>query len=462
MGKPLVSVIMPVYQKEAYVEECIRSILNQTYREIELICIDDASRDKSGDILKRLADEDSRIKIITNDINKGAAISRNIGLEIAQGKYLLVLDADDFYENEFLEKAVLRCEQDELDILLYDWCIYNEKLREKVERHMPLTFMKMLRNKCVFSSCDIEEFSFQVCSASGWTKFYNRKFIEQNHIKFQDIKSSNDVLFNKLAVECAKRIGYINCCWVNYRVGIENQISNMRGEHSLNCAKSGVALKEELLARNLYKNNKRSFHTYIFKGVMNYITSIESGKWAEYYRQIKDMLSYIINETEDVFLSSYYEYWYHDFMNLAYVEDVNNNFINEYQYIFQYEKDKVEQLINYIGRKGFKVALWGYGKNGISFFQKCKENDFHIDIIVDSNSRDSMISSPDVLQYGEYIILVASANLVVDIYKRARQLDGRMFIVDIQSFFSYGVELEKCIFDSTVDMERSLAVGNED
>lgn len=451
MRERLVSVVMPVYQKEAYVEECIRSILNQTYREIELICIDDASCDKSGDILKRLADEDSRIKIITNDINKGAAISRNIGLETAQGKYVSVLDADDFADSELIERAVLCCEQNQLDILLYDYCTYYHKSGKKAERHMPLAFREILKNKCVFSSHDIEEFSFQMCTASGCTKLYNREFIEKNHIRFQSLSSANEALFNRLAVVCAERIGYEKACWWNYRIGIENQITNQVNEHSLNYAKMGAALKEELIMRGLYERNKKSFHTYVFKCVMSYFQYADGRE--DYCRQIKERLLETIGDGEGAFLSPYYEYWYRDFMNQTCYDDINDSFMNEYQYIFRYEKSKAEQLKSYIREKKYKTALWGYGKNGKAFFQECGENDFPIDIIVDSNSKDSMVSSPDVLQKGKYIVLVASAELVEDIYKRARQLEGCTWVIDVQSFFSYGVELEKCIFDSAGDIE---------
>ena len=76
MCDPLISVIVPVYKKELYVEQCIKSILNQSFKDFEIICVDDHSPDRCGEILKRLAAEDSRIQIITNEVNKGAGISR--------------------------------------------------------------------------------------------------------------------------------------------------------------------------------------------------------------------------------------------------------------------------------------------------------------------------------------------------------------------------------------------------
>lgn len=125
MCDPLISVIVPVYKKELYVEQCIKSILNQSFKDFEIICVDDHSPDRCGEILKRLAAEDSRIQIITNEVNKGAGISRNIGLRKALGKYVLFIDADDFCEPGFMEKAYRYCETGQLDILIYDYCTYD-------------------------------------------------------------------------------------------------------------------------------------------------------------------------------------------------------------------------------------------------------------------------------------------------------------------------------------------------
>lgn len=446
MNEPLVSVVMPVYQKEKYVEECIKSILDQTYRNIELICIDDYSQDNSGIILKRMADSDSRITIITNGTNKGASVSRNIGIKMAKGRYLSVLDADDVYNNEFIEKAVMRCEQDQLDVLLYDYYVFNDASGERVEKHMPLTFREILKGSSVFSNRDVEAFSYQMCSASGWTKIYRREFIENNNIKFQNISSANEALFNRLAVACAKRIGYENCCWMGYRIGIEGQISNLSKEHSLNYTKMGIALKKELEMRGLYERNKKSFHTYVFRSIIAYIKFADSNEWKGYYQQIKDRLTEIIGEAEGAFINSYYEHWYQNFMSLDCFEDINIDFLNEYRYIFHYENDKVEQLKDYIENVNTKLALWGYGKNGRAFCQSCEEYGLHIDKIVDNNFDNIKVFLPEILQNDIYTVLVASADLMEEIYKKAMQLNKNIVLIDVQSFFSYGMELSKCIF----------------
>lgn len=103
--KPSVSVIVPVYKAEKYLHRCIGSILNQTYRDFELILIDDGSPDKCGLICDEFAERDSRIRVFHQE-NRGVASARNAGLEKAEGKYISFVDSDDWIENDFLEKEI--------------------------------------------------------------------------------------------------------------------------------------------------------------------------------------------------------------------------------------------------------------------------------------------------------------------------------------------------------------------
>ncbi|MCQ2958500.1 MAG: glycosyltransferase, partial [Candidatus Gastranaerophilales bacterium] len=114
---PEVSVIMPVYNTEKYLRECLDSIINQTLKDIEIICVDDGSKDDSGKILDEYAQKDNRIKVIHNK-NQGAAPSRNQGISIAQGKYLSILDSDDIFDTNMLELLFNKAEQNDADITI--------------------------------------------------------------------------------------------------------------------------------------------------------------------------------------------------------------------------------------------------------------------------------------------------------------------------------------------------------
>ena len=98
---PKISVIIPVYNAEKYLRVCLDSVVNQTLEDIEIICVNDGSTDKSSNILKEYAEKDGRIIILTQK-NQGAAIARNKGISVAKGEYLSLLDCDDFFELDML------------------------------------------------------------------------------------------------------------------------------------------------------------------------------------------------------------------------------------------------------------------------------------------------------------------------------------------------------------------------
>jgi glycosyltransferase involved in cell wall biosynthesis len=101
MQPPTISIIIPVYNAEKYLNKCLESVINQTLKDIEIICINDGSTDNSLDILQKYAKQDNRFIIINQD-SSGAGVARNAGLDKAQGEYLAFLDSDDFFELDML------------------------------------------------------------------------------------------------------------------------------------------------------------------------------------------------------------------------------------------------------------------------------------------------------------------------------------------------------------------------
>ncbi len=115
---PIVSVIMPVYNCQDYLRQCLDSVTAQTLKDIEIICVDDGSEDQSLQILKEYAAGDDRSKVISQQ-NGGAGAARNNGLRNAKGKYLSFLDSDDFFEPDMLEKALAKLREDEADFVVF-------------------------------------------------------------------------------------------------------------------------------------------------------------------------------------------------------------------------------------------------------------------------------------------------------------------------------------------------------
>ena len=115
----LVSIVIPVYNVEDYLEQCLQSVINQTYKNLELIVINDGSTDSSGDIIERYVKKYNNI-ICVNQKNSGLSYSRNVGLDKSNGKYIYFLDSDDFLESETIAECVELAERENLDILQFD------------------------------------------------------------------------------------------------------------------------------------------------------------------------------------------------------------------------------------------------------------------------------------------------------------------------------------------------------
>lgn len=119
MNKPNVSVIIPVYNTELFVEEAIKSVLNQTLTDIEVIVVNDGSTDNSLQVIERLSNTDSRIKKITQE-NQGQSVARNLGLNIAKGEYIYFMDSDDMISQNTLEICYTKCTSEDLDFVFFD------------------------------------------------------------------------------------------------------------------------------------------------------------------------------------------------------------------------------------------------------------------------------------------------------------------------------------------------------
>lgn len=124
---PLVSVIMPAYNGQEYVEQAIRSVMDQTVQDWELLVIDDGSTDNTRAIVEGLSREDSRISLIRNEANMGVAKTRNRGLALSKGTYVALLDSDDYWAPEMLQKMIARAEETKADIVYCSYAIVDEQ-----------------------------------------------------------------------------------------------------------------------------------------------------------------------------------------------------------------------------------------------------------------------------------------------------------------------------------------------
>lgn len=217
-----ISVIIAVYNAERYLRECLDSIKNQTYKNLEIICVNDGSKDGSLRILEEYEKEDGRFKVFTKENEGlGGASARNYGLDRATGEYVSILDSDDFFDTAMLEKALSKAESADADITVFGGCEYDDATGNKYQVDSILN-RNVIPDKPVFSYKDCSKDIFQLTQGMAWNKLFKRKFLEDNNLRFQRIKYTDDAYFTFLSLVLAERITVLdeNLCFYRVNTGV--------------------------------------------------------------------------------------------------------------------------------------------------------------------------------------------------------------------------------------------------
>lgn len=221
MGK--VSIIVPIYNVEKYIERCIKSLISQTYRDIEILLINDGSPDDSKTICEKYEKIDKRIKLYNKE-NGGLSDARNYGLKRATGEYILFVDSDDYIESNAVEVLISEMQKDNLDIVAG-----NAILEADGEDKKYLDITKHNDNKVTdgleyYVSSNEEDF-FQ---ASPCVYMYKRELILENNLFFEKGILHEDEEWTPRVMIKAKRVKYINFVFYHYTVSRENSIMNSK------------------------------------------------------------------------------------------------------------------------------------------------------------------------------------------------------------------------------------------
>lgn len=255
-----VSVILPVYNVEPYLRQCMDSIVGQTLEEIEIICVDDGSSDNSLNILKEYWQKDSRVRVIEQQ-NAGAGAARNAGMRVASGQYLSFLDSDDFFEPNMLEKAYACAERYTADFIVFHSDQFHMDKQEYVD--VPWVLRKQeIPPYMPFSHRQLTDNVFKVFVGWAWDKLYRRSFVEVHHLQFQEQRTSNDLLFVFSALVLAKKIAVVDQVLAHQRRGSSTSLSVTR-EKSWHCFYDALtALRSRLKKENIYWELEQDFINY--------------------------------------------------------------------------------------------------------------------------------------------------------------------------------------------------------
>lgn len=237
---PLVTVCIPVYNNEEYVGQCLDSIINQTLKDIEIICVDDGSTDRSLDVLREYEQRDERIKVYAQEVNKGLGAARNLAISYARGEYVGFVDSDDFISFDMYEKLYSRAKEQSADMSICDVHLYSDGGRVNKRK-----WFTQIEGKA------IPETVYK--NSQPWNKIVKRDLINQENILFPE-RNGDGVYVNLMFA--ANYITTVNEPLYYYRIRTNSMSSNFGIRH----IEESVASCELLL-----KNCKNYKEYYEFK-----------------------------------------------------------------------------------------------------------------------------------------------------------------------------------------------------
>jgi glycosyltransferase involved in cell wall biosynthesis len=242
---------MPIYNAYDYLGPALDSVLDQTLKEIEIICIDDGSTDHSLEIIKEYQKRDARVRIVTEN-NAGVSTARNKGLVRARGDYIMFLDADDFYHPELVERAYNRAVKDGLDITLVRFDLFNNKSL-KFFPSIDEDHGDIYKDGAVASKNEYPNYIFSSASGYVWNKLFSAKFLKEKELTFApELYVFEDVYFVCCALSLAERVGRIDEVLVHHRIYSDQSRAKLFKKYYTHVPAVHLKIKEFLRQHGMY------------------------------------------------------------------------------------------------------------------------------------------------------------------------------------------------------------------
>lgn len=209
-----VSVVVPIYNVEKFIERCLRSILNQTYQEFEIICVDDCGQDRSMEIVEDIRKQfPEKIRIVSNGKNAGLGAARDAGIRSAKGDYIAFIDSDDYIKSDYLAKYMEAAEETAPDIIVGG-------------------FIRDVNGKCTELPIDTKDTTFVWTNVSTCTKLFRMKFIRANHLSFKGVRRYEDEGFMYRSLVCQPKVVLLAYSGYYYYMNTESITKNKRGSRA--------------------------------------------------------------------------------------------------------------------------------------------------------------------------------------------------------------------------------------
>lgn len=268
---PLVSVIIPAYNAQDYVAECVTSVTGQTLENIEILVVDDGSTDGTRAIVQDIADRDNRVALLTQ-ANQYAGVARNNGMDHASGEYLYFLDADDFIEPDALEKLTGIAERTGVDIVVarsnsHDADTHEESLIDYTIKDVP--------TETVLPHKDYAGTTFQSFIGWPWDKLFRASFIHEHNLRFQALRTTNDAFFTFVALAVAGSIYCTDTVLFHHRTHNAASLEATRSKSWENALTAIRAIGEYLKSTDEHSLTEHSYNNWVSHFILWNVQSLD-------------------------------------------------------------------------------------------------------------------------------------------------------------------------------------------
>lgn len=293
----LLSVIVAAYNIEEYIEKGVKSICDQTYRNLEIIVVDDGSTDNTGSICERLATEDARVRVIHKE-NGGPAEARNVGIAKAKGAYIGFVDGDDWIDSDMYEKMLSALKEQQADVAI---CRYRHVYKshtedDSVDRAVLFEGQEALQ----YYVQETEEYAIQ---NAAWNKLYTREILAD--IAFPAGKWYEDIMFATMVLGRAKRCIYLDTALYNYIIDREGSIMNTQVNPRTFTDQIPAYYEKTKYLKDLGRQDLADIHDYFFyKRLLQFYSCLEKSDIPERDKFLKQ-ITQIIRDNQDNYKRAY-------------------------------------------------------------------------------------------------------------------------------------------------------------
>ena len=294
MSDALISIIIPVYNVEQYLYKCLQSVVNQTYKNLEIICVNDGSTDNSINILEEFAQKDTRVRIITQK-NGGLSNARNTGIDNAAGDYIMFLDSDDWCDIYTVEKLYKNILENNTDFSICASVLFDDETKKyKTDSYFAMSYLSGFTNKRLnFNNINKRFFNLPVMA---WGKLIRTNIIKDNNLRFiEDVAFEDNPFFMDLFF-ASKNFSILMDELIYYRINRNGSDTQSQGEKYFDFIKHWEYKKNKLQKYNKFEEIKDEYWNTTINAFYQRFSQIKDELKADFYNKFVEFLkrNYVI------------------------------------------------------------------------------------------------------------------------------------------------------------------------